>query len=80
MYHSIDTDPDDGGAGWERIDDIDVRHVWVPTDTCLAECETRPAVVPPDWYAENGTPICDCGDDMEYSHTEVRRKTNNKQE
>jgi len=74
MYHAIDTDPDDSGDGWVRVQDIDVRHIWTPSDRCLRECEMEPAIMSPDWYSGNGTPICDCGDDMEYSHTEVRKK------
>lgn len=55
---------------WVKINDNNVLNVWVPT--CDGECEQEAVEVSPDFYAENGTPICMCGCDMEYSHTIVK--------
>ena len=59
---------------WTKIADNRVRHIWV-CDKCGSRAE-----IDPSFYAEAGIPICgsegeasDCeGDDMSYSHTEVR--------
>lgn len=51
---------------WKTIDDSMVRHVW----RC-EECEDE-VNIEPEWYQDNGTPMCgDCDDDMIYSHTEI---------
>ena len=50
---------------WKTIDDNKIRHVWV------SEYGEESAVVSPDWYEENGTPIDESGEDMVYSHTEI---------
>ena len=55
---------------WKVIPDEKVRHVWANPD---GSGETT---VSPDWYADNGTPICDddsdfCGEDMIYVRTEI---------
>lgn len=60
---------------WETIQDIHVRHIWKLADNCC-DCdvseEQRVITVSPDWYHQNGVPICpECGSDMEYSHTEI---------
>jgi transcription elongation factor Elf1 len=48
------------------IDDSKVVNVWVCPD-CNAE-----ASVNPDYYQDNGTPVCgECDLDMDYSHTEI---------
>ena len=52
---------------WETIKDDKIRHIW--------ECENNKCdsvYIEPSWYADNGTPICNCGDDMIYSHTEIK--------
>lgn len=52
---------------WKKVEDDDVRHVW--------ECPTcgEKTTVYPDWYTDNGTPVCTgCDDDMEYSYTELK--------
>ena len=56
---------------WKKIEDAKVQYVWkkAKDDTCSAGPDT--VVVTPDWYEENGTPICWCGMDMRYSHTEI---------
>ena len=50
------------------IPDANIDHHW--------ECKVHPesvAIVSPDWYEDNGTPICEfCGDDMIYKHTKVK--------
>lgn len=51
---------------WDVIPDDKVRHVWY-----CEECEDE-VNIEPDWYQNNGTPMCaDCDDDMIYSHTEI---------
>lgn len=55
---------------WKRISDSKVRHKWVCENE---ECnEGKPVFVSPDWYADNGTPVCRfCDDDMSYVETEI---------
>jgi len=67
-----------GKLVWTKLPDNRVRHVWKKAED--DECGEGPdtAVVSPDWYAENGTPMCPCGEDMEYSHTEVLMPSNKK--
>lgn len=57
---------------WEKIPDTCVQSVWkkAEDDDCGQGPET--VTLPPTWYEENGTPICQCGQDMVYSHTAVR--------
>ena len=66
---------------WKKIDDSKIRHMWVldEYDPCLHDeslCDdAKEAVVSPDWYASNGTPVCPyCGNDMVYSHTEIQEE------
>jgi len=56
---------------WIKLDDYRIQHVWVKAqdDDCDEEMEN--AVVDPGWYQYNGTPICCCGADMVYSHTNI---------
>lgn len=57
---------------WKVIDDIKVQHFWKksPNDDCgQGEEEVS---IPPDWYQDNGTPICQCGMDMVYDRTEIK--------
>jgi hypothetical protein len=56
---------------WQKIDDYKVNHVWIKHDN--DDCGEGPEKVDisPDWYQDNGTPICQCGCDMVYSHTEI---------
>lgn len=56
--------------GWEKISDEKVHHLWRCTDD-ECECEHDAAIINPDWYEQNGTPMCECGQDMEYIETEV---------
>lgn len=52
---------------WKVIDDSKLRHVW----RC-AEC-TDEINIEPDWYQNNGTPVCsDCDEDMYYLRTEMK--------
>ena len=50
----------------EQFKDSDVINIW----TC---CDCNETVeITPDFYQENGTPICiECDTDMNYSHTEI---------
>mgnify|MGYP003112803435 FL=1 len=49
--------------GWRPIKEELILHRW----TCFP-C-VKSAEVPPYWYAEHGTPVCICGEDMEYVET-----------
>lgn len=63
---------------WETIPDIQVRHIWklAEEDTCDVPEDQKTAILSPDWYHQNGTPICpECGSDMEYSHTEIAKSS-----
>lgn len=51
---------------WKKLNDKNIRHVWK-----CSECGNT-ATVGPEFYQDNGTPVCtDCSDDMEYCYTEV---------
>jgi hypothetical protein len=52
---------------WQKVKDSQVRMIWLCSN---AAC--KPSIVLPDFYQQNGTPVCECGDDMKYSHTEVK--------
>ncbi len=56
---------------WEKISDINVRHIWVKAETDDCPCKENEISIQPDWYENNGTPSCECGQDMQYSHTEI---------
>lgn len=55
---------------WRKIADNKVLHIWKKENdhTCHSPKEVT---VSPNWYQDNGTPICGCGEDMVYSHTEI---------
>jgi len=59
---------------WAVLPNDQIRHVWEKADDDSCESQLAPVTVGPDWYEQNGTPSCDCGQDMVYSHTEVRNK------
>ena len=57
---------------WKKIDDNKVQHIW----KCEEEhCSMNgiKVIVSPDWYQENGTPLCECGEDCIYQHTEIKQ-------
>ena len=57
---------------WTKIKDSKVIHIWVKAEDDECENDIKPTEVNPDWYQDNGTPICwSCGQDLVYSHTEV---------
>ncbi len=52
---------------WVVISDDKIRHIWKCPD-----CDKR-AIINPEWYTDNGTPTCECGQDMRYEKTEIRK-------
>jgi ABC-type ATPase with predicted acetyltransferase domain len=52
---------------WKLVKDENVRSCW--------QCEDCGGVlgdITPDWYEQNGTPVCpECDRDMSYDYTEV---------
>jgi hypothetical protein len=52
---------------WKRIEDHKVRHIWASSNPELLD----DAVVNPDWYEENGTPVDWDGEDMVYVLTQI---------
>jgi hypothetical protein len=55
---------------WKKISDENIRHIWKTT----CPCYTKPdkAIISPDWYESNGTPICvECGEDMTYCYSQI---------
>ena len=58
-------------AKWTKIDDKEIRHVWKCTDEDCPEGNPE-SIISPEWYETNGTPVCECGLDMEYQRTEVK--------
>ena len=55
---------------WTKIANDKVRHVWTCKDPHCPEVK-KPFYVNPDWYQDNGTPTCECGEDMTYVRTEA---------
>jgi len=55
---------------WTVISDNKVQAIWRCTDEDC-ECDKYDCIIEPDWYQHNGTPICECGRDMDYIKTEV---------
>lgn len=55
---------------WKTIPDDKVCLVWKSGDCGCG----KTAEVPPTFFEENGTPLCDCGDDMVYVRTEIKIK------
>jgi len=53
---------------WEKVSDSNVRHIW----KCPLCKHGEPIDLPPNWYQDNGTPLCECGEDMEYLYTEIK--------
>ena len=48
--------------GWRPIKDELILHRW--------QCRCTTVELGPDWYQDNGTPVCaNCGDDMFYVET-----------
>jgi len=44
-----------------------IYHIW----TCK-ECDNKEEIeINPNWYKDNGTPLCECGCDMDYIRTEI---------
>jgi hypothetical protein len=54
-----------------KVKDIEVINIWIKSEDDDCEYNIEPVEINPDWYQENGTPICSCGQDLVYSHTEV---------
>ena len=53
---------------WEKIEDDKIRAVW-RCPLCTDEVN-----IEPDWYQNNGTPMCtDCDEDMYYLKSEIGR-------
>jgi hypothetical protein len=59
-------------AIWKEIKDDCVRTVWKKAEDDDCECELEKIIVSVTFFQDNGTPLCDCGEDLEYSHTEIR--------
>lgn len=58
---------------WVTIDGSNVRHVWACQDAGCGN-KGKETTVEPGFYEQNGTPVCgDCGNDMEYLRTEMRK-------
>lgn len=57
---------------WQRIEDYKVQSYWKceeeDCDMGNDDCNLSPT-----FYQENGTPVCSCGCDMVYQHTEIKR-------
>lgn len=60
-------------AKWQEIPDNQVRHIWECgcPDNDGGQC-LETAIVSPDWYEQNGTPVCpECEEDMVYVRTDI---------
>lgn len=56
---------------WKKIKDNKIINIWVKAKDDDCKYDIKPVEINPDWYQDNGTPICSCGMDLVYSHTEV---------
>ena len=54
-----------------KIDNNNVINIWIKSEDDDCEYDIKLVEINPDWYQENGTPICSCGMDLVYSHTKV---------
>jgi len=56
---------------WVTVANQNIRHLWACNNQ---ECDQgNPSVyISPTFYENNGTPVCDCDEDMVYSRTEVK--------
>lgn len=58
--------------GFKKVNDCDVITLWKPT--CKCEDSKNGQEMNPCYFAECGVPICqECGDEMEYVETQVRK-------
>lgn len=59
-------------AKWVTIKSHRVRHIWRCSDNdCAEKLQDKEVRISPDFYVESGTPICECGADMDYVRTEI---------
>jgi len=64
----------EGNRQWITIPDKRIIHVWKQSADCRRECKEAPDTdeVYPTFYAESRNPVCaNCGEEMEYDHTEL---------
>lgn len=56
---------------WKKIENNFVRNIWrkAEDDDCGEGLDS--VEVSPDWYEQNGTPICCCGQGMVFDRTEI---------
>ena len=56
---------------WLEVNDDHIHHVWACNDE---DCKDfgKEVRVQPDWYQDNGTPVCACDQDMNYLRTEIK--------
>jgi hypothetical protein len=55
---------------WRKIPDPHIRHRW--DLDCGCKQVERSVYVPPTFYEDSGTPICEeCGEDRKYVRTEI---------
>jgi hypothetical protein len=60
--------------GFVVVPDSDILNVWeCQYEYCNAPPKERRVEVDPTFYNDNGTPLCECGTDMSYVHTLVRK-------
>jgi hypothetical protein len=55
---------------WKRINENNVRIIWRCTDEDC-DCNKYDCIIDPSWHEDNGTPVCQVGQDMKYVRTEV---------
>ena len=55
---------------WKTIKPENVRMVWGCTDDDC-DCSKEECITDGEWHEVNGTPVCDCGQDMSFLRTEV---------
>lgn len=59
-------------AKWKVIADKNVQHIWKCPDFVKIGCKET-ATVSPEWYQNNGTPVCGkCDSNMEYVKTRIK--------
>jgi len=55
---------------WVTTLDDNVRSIWRCEDE-ECECDKYDCIISPTFYQDNGTPLCECGQDMDYIETQI---------
>ena len=64
---------------WRKIEDSNVRHVWMAECGCFHQAGLRKVFVAPSFYQDSGEPSCSaCGRTYKFIKTMIRSKPRKK--